>query len=235
VTIVLAVPETVPVPAVVGMTLEDARQALRGGRLAVGSEDVRETRTERAGVVLAQNREGGTAAAVGTAIDLIVATPAMVVVPNVVGLSNADAAAAIADGGLTIGNVGTQFSMQPGGTVLAQGQPPNTVVAFTTPIGLQVALPRMLWVAPASLLFVVGMLTLGRRVRLARRSKQTNAHAAQPLLRVTPVVDSGMHQVTSALTPLISLEMRLKPIVDSGVQDLRPDHGVVMRERRHHG
>jgi beta-lactam-binding protein with PASTA domain len=235
VTLIVAVAETAPVPAVVGMNVDDARLALHAERLAVGTVGLQETRVDRPGVVLAQSRVAGTPAATGTAVDLLVATPAMVVVPNVVGLTSTDAADAIRRAGLPLGDIGRRVSMQPGGTVLAQDQVADTAVVFTTAIGLQVALPRIVWVVPGSLL-LAGLIPLALRVRRPRRSGRSNTRVAEPPLHVTPRIDGGEQQVTTTTAaPLLSLEMRVKPVADPGTSSVDADHGIVATERRHRG
>jgi hypothetical protein len=228
----LGVQETVEVPAVVRLTLDEARQILVAARLSIGTEAVREART-RGSVVLEQSRAPRTAAAVGAPIDLVVATPAMVIVPNVIGMSNADAVAAITDAGLPVGTVGQQLSLRPGGTVLAQGQAANSAVTFTTPVTLDVALPRILWMAPAGLLMLGGMLTLAGRLRTRARLQRPLPSVSQPF-SVVPNADYGSQQVKPATTPLITLELRLQPAVGPGVQHVHGNGRIVVRERRQH-
>jgi hypothetical protein len=228
-----AAAETTTVPAIVGMAVERARQALRGSRLEVGIVGNQETRTAHEGVVLAQSRAAGTTVTIGSAVDLVVATPQVVTVPNVIGLTSADAAAAIARAGLPVGPVERRLSTDTGGTVLAQSPPAGVAIAFTTPVGVQVARSRLLWAAPAGLLLVGVAMLLVRRIRDGRGSNQPRTSTGLPV-DVQPHLDDGEQQMTMT-APLVSLEVRLRAVADSGTQRMQPERGVIAEEGRRHG
>lgn len=211
----VAVVETVAVPDVVGLSIEAARRELVVARLEVGSEGLLETRIEEENTVLEQSRQAGTVAAVGTPINLVIATPEMITVPNVVSLSDAEAAAAITGAGLVVGVLAERLSLQAGGTVLAQGQVADTQVVFDTPIALQVARPRIVWIAPATLLLLVGMATLAR-VRKARRAETT-----RPDERPNPPTETG----DLAELP----QLRIRPEADDETQRTDPLDGELMK------
>ncbi len=211
----VAVVETVAVPDVVGLSIEAARRELVVARLEVGSEGLLETRIEEENTVLEQSRQAGTVAAVGTPINLVIATPEMITVPNVVSLSDAEAAAAITGAGLVVSVLTERLSLQAGGTVLAQGQAANTQVVFDTPIALQVARPRIVWIAPATLLLLVGMATLAR-VRKARRAETT-----RPDERPNPPTETG----DLAELP----QLRIRPEADDETQRTDPLDGELMK------
>jgi len=90
-------PRPVTVPNVVGMKEAQALAAIRASGLEVGQ--VREAPSERAGEVIWQSPSGGTQAAPGTKVDIVVGRPQFVprtvVVPNVVGMPRAQAEAAL--------------------------------------------------------------------------------------------------------------------------------------------
>ena len=241
----VAVVETVAVPDVVGLSIEAARRDLVIARLDVGSEGLLETRIEEENTVLEQGRQAGTVAAVGTPINLVVATPEMIIVPNVVSLSDAEAVAAIAGAGLVVGELTERLSLQAGGTVLGQAQAANTQVVFDTPIALQVARPRIIWMAPTSLLLLAGIATLAR-VRKARRAETTRLDdrptppteardlAELPQLWIRPETDTGTQQMETPAKLLMRLELRLGAVPDAGTQEVRADGDLIASERRAH-
>ncbi len=67
--------------------------------------------------------------------------PKSAAVPSLVGLSRADAAAALRDAGLTIGGVTRQPSSKKAGTVLEQGSAPGTSVDTGSPVTVVLAAP----------------------------------------------------------------------------------------------
>ncbi len=240
----VAVVETVEIPDVVGLSVEAARRDLVIARLGVGSEGLLETRIEEENTVLQQGRQAGTVAAVGTPINLVIATPEMITVPNVVSLSDAQAAGAITDTGLVVGVLTERFSLQAGGTVLAQGQAANTQVAFDTPIALQVARPRTVWMVPGTLL-LLAMATLVR-LRKARRAetalpderptppRETRDLAELPQLRIRPDADDGTQRMETPAKPLTRLELQFRAVADAGTQEVHADGDLIASERRAH-
>ena len=242
----IAVVETVAVPNVVGLSVEAATRDLVIARLGVGSEvELMETRIEAENTVLQQSRQAGTVAAVGTPINLVIATPEMITVPNVVGLSDAEAVAAIVDVGLIVGVLTEQLSLQAGGTVLAQGQAVNAQVVFYTPIALQVARPRTVWMVPGTLLLLFGMVVL-LRVRKARRDEsappderpsppsETSDLAELPQLRIRPEDDDGTQRMEEPAQALTRLELRLRAVADAGTQEVHANGDLIASERRAH-
>ena len=93
-------PERITVPDVVGVTRETAESRITGLGLEVAVE-TEETDEAQDGEVLRQTPEGGTQADRGDEVTIVVAQePEQVSVPNVEGLSQADAVAALRDAGL---------------------------------------------------------------------------------------------------------------------------------------
>ncbi|MFM9149749.1 MAG: PASTA domain-containing protein, partial [Solirubrobacterales bacterium] len=102
-TVVLVIasgPASVTVPAVVGLTLEAARQRLAAKDLELSSTEEASDRPE--GEVIAQNPDAGTAAAPGSTVELTVSSgpDAGVTLPNLVGQLREDAEATLRDLGL---------------------------------------------------------------------------------------------------------------------------------------
>jgi len=175
---VVGVVETVPVPELVGLRVEKAREALTGGRLAVGEEEARPTHLEPEGTVLAQDVEAGTRTAIGTPVGLTVAAIEMVAVPGVVGLPHDEAAAALTAAGLTPGAVTPRFSIRAGGTVLAQAVQPNAQVPWGTPVAIDEARPRLIWMGPAGGVLLLAGLAGLVLVRRRRRGPEAPPHRA---------------------------------------------------------
>src|SRR4029077_4594807 len=96
-------PAPVAVPNVVGQTQAAATTAITGAGLVVGTVTTASSPTVPSGSVISPSPGAGTAAAVGSAVNLVVSTgPALVAVPNVVGQTQAAATTAIAGAGLVV-------------------------------------------------------------------------------------------------------------------------------------
>lgn len=145
---VSAGPNAVTVPSVVGTSLDDAKTALGQAGLAVGSIAYAQVTDTSPGTIIGQHPDAGSQAPQGTTVDLVLAqapaspTPqgsaspaasaspqAAVPVPDVIGMSVADAQAAIGRAGLVVGRID-----------IAPGSPPNARVVRTDPAaGQQIA------------------------------------------------------------------------------------------------
>jgi eukaryotic-like serine/threonine-protein kinase len=113
-------PEQVAVPdGLVGMTEEEAREAITAAGLEVGNVTREESDDAEPDEVLQTDPESGEEVAVGSAVNLVVAqAPDTVTVPSVIGRNRDDARAAIEAAGLEFGNVDTRASDQPADIVL---------------------------------------------------------------------------------------------------------------------
>jgi len=130
-------------PEVVGMTEAEARAAIEAvDNLTVGSVTEQYSNTAAAGLVISQDPTGGTTVAIGSSIDLSVSL-GRPVVPNVIGMSGADATTAIeAVDNLTVGTVTQQYSMAAAGLVIGQDPAGSTAVSIGTTVHLLVSLGR---------------------------------------------------------------------------------------------
>ena len=140
VNLVVATPVTVVVPDLVGQDVIAVDTLLRDTELRRGGTTMAESR-ERAGTVLSQLPAARRRVAVETDVDLVVATPVTVLVPNLVGLDEAAIDARLQDAELTRGTVEREESRQTPGTVLMQEPPAGTRVVITAPVALAVAVP----------------------------------------------------------------------------------------------
>jgi len=238
VNLLVAVIETVPVPGVVGTPVEEARRVLVAGRLAAGSEELRESRSEEEGTVLEQSRAAGSVAAVGTPINLVVATPEMIEVPEVVGLTRQEAIGAITGVGLVVGAVGESLSLQAGGTVLQQFEQGGAQVVFGTPVAFQIARSRVVWGAPLALLLLAVATTVAARLRTSRRRtapsephEPSDETPQPPEIHVKAVTDQGLQQLEDGVGPDSGLEIRLRPHIDSGKQTIETPDDLIAGER----
>jgi beta-lactam-binding protein with PASTA domain len=146
----------VKVPNVVGLTQANAKAAISTALLSVGTITTATSDTVPAGVVISQTPGGGTEVSQGSAVALSVSSgPASVTVPNVVGLTQANAESAIVAAGLTVGAVTTATSDSvPAGNVINQTPGSGTAVTSGSAVDLAVssgAAPVILsWVAPVT-------------------------------------------------------------------------------------
>lgn len=99
-------PRTVAVPTVAGLTESDARAAVQAAELAVGTVERACSDTVAEGSVISQSPAAASQLAVGGAVALTVSDgPCPVTVPDVLGMTEDAARAAIAAAGLAVGSV----------------------------------------------------------------------------------------------------------------------------------
>jgi hypothetical protein len=227
VNLVVAVAETVAVPSVLGLRVEQARRVLSDSRLAFGGRQIRGTRVEQPGTVLAQSSEAGTRVTVGTPVVLTIAALPVVAVPPVVGMPHDDAAAAITAAGLEVGTVDLRFSLRAGGTVLAQALAPGAQVQLGTSVAIEEARSRAVWMAPAAaVLFLAGVVGLVK-------ARAGDTKMKPPLhLAIGTNVDDGEAHVQSDEARAIRREVRVQPVADGGSQEVRAEEGDLIRGER---
>ena len=138
--LVVATPVTVVVPDIIGQAVVAIDTILRDTELQRGGTTTEESR-EPEGTVLSQQPAARRRVAVDTDVDLVVATPVTVRVPDLVGLDEAAIGALLQDTELTRGTVEREESRQTAGTVLTQEPPAGTRVVITTPVAFAVAVP----------------------------------------------------------------------------------------------
>jgi beta-lactam-binding protein with PASTA domain len=123
--------QAVAVPDVVGMTLEEATAAIEDVGLVVGSvQEVEDSEgLGTPGVVLAQSPEAGAEANEGDAVELeVLGEKEMATVPDIVGLEQAEAEAAITEAGLEPATYEEYDEEVPAGAVYGQAPDPGTKV-----------------------------------------------------------------------------------------------------------
>ncbi len=137
----LAVPIPIEVPALAGRREADAVTILRESRLRAGEIRFRES-SEPEGVGLEQAPQAGRRVNADTSVDLWLATPIKVLVPDVRGRNQRSAAEALASVGLVVGDVREREDSSARGTVLDQLPAPQSQVVAGTSVALSIAVPR---------------------------------------------------------------------------------------------
>ena len=146
-------PQPAVVPDVVGKMQAEARAAITGAGFLVGEIAQSFNLTVAAGNIISQDPTAGTLALPGAAVKLLVSQgPQPVAVPNVLGMTQADAQAAIVAAGLSVGPVAQGSSETvPAGSVMSQNPAadamrlPGTAVDLTVSQGPQpVAVPDVI-------------------------------------------------------------------------------------------
>ncbi len=135
-------PSQVSTPDVVGVTQATAESRITGAGLVVGTVSQEASNTVPAGDVISQDPTAGTDVNSGSSVSLVISTgPADVAVPNVVGLSEAAAIAALNAAGLTVGDVSDGNSdTVPVGDVISQDPASGTLVSPASAVDIVVSL-----------------------------------------------------------------------------------------------
>lgn len=135
-----ATAEQVTVPTVTGQTVSVAEKTLVSQGLKLGTQTPQPSDRKK-GEVIAQDPAAGSLLAKGQAVNLSVsAGKAQVQVPNLVGMASSDdAAVALGDAQLALGNVGEKDSDQPAGTVIAQSPSSGTTVDAGSKVSITVS------------------------------------------------------------------------------------------------
>ena len=124
------------VPNVVGATLANAQITLSQAGFKVGSVGYQQGVGKAQGTVISQDPHAGSQAGKGSSVNLIAVGATAQTVPDVIGMTQAAATAAITAAGLSLGHVTQLYSSSPEGSVTDQA--PNSGV--TAPAGSQVAI-----------------------------------------------------------------------------------------------
>ena len=136
----------VTVPDVVGLPQAQAEANIGAAGLAVGDVAQQHSDSVPAGNVISQDPTAGSSVAPGSPVDPVISLgPAPVTVPDVVGLSGAQAQTDIEAAGLTVGDVTEQYSDSvPADNVISQDPAAGSSVAPGSPVNLVVSLGLVL-------------------------------------------------------------------------------------------
>jgi len=131
----------IPVPNASGLTVTAAKQLITGAGLTIGSEIASASASVPKDKVIGTDPPAGTAAAKGQRIDIIVSSgPPVVVVPDTVGMSPADAKSALTGLGLQVGSeITTSSPTVPKGQVIGTDPTAGTSVASGQTIALLIS------------------------------------------------------------------------------------------------
>ena len=134
-------PEMVGVPSLYDMNLTEAIGIIEGAGLTVGDITTGYSFTVAQGNVIGQSIAGGGTTVIGSAVDLIVSDgPQIVTVPDVVGMTEANAETAIVDAGLTVGTPTLHYSATvAAGVVISQSVEGNEDVLIGSVISLLIS------------------------------------------------------------------------------------------------
>jgi len=127
-------PQMVPVPKVERLTQAAATTAIVGTTLKIGTVTQQTSDTAATGSVISQDPASGTSVAQGSPVNLVISSgPQIVTVPNVEGMTQTAATAALAGAKLKVGTVnatGKVISQEPArGSSVAQGSSVNLVIS----------------------------------------------------------------------------------------------------------
>lgn len=135
------------VPNVVGLTLTGATSTLASDGFKLGTVSYQQGVAKTQGTILSQTPAAGAMAGNGSTVDLVAVGTSVQPVPNVIGMTQSAATAAITGAGLALGHVSLIYSSSgPSGTVVDQA--PNA--GLTTPAGSAVAITVSKGPAPST-------------------------------------------------------------------------------------
>ena len=140
-TAVNIVVSAVTVPDETGQTSDAAQNALVAAGLSIGNVTQVNSGVVQAGIVLSENPGGGTLVMPGSSVDLVISLGlGQLVVPDVVGFTQANAQLAITNTGLAVGAVTTAASNTvPAGSVISENPAAGTPVNLGTSVSLVVS------------------------------------------------------------------------------------------------
>jgi serine/threonine-protein kinase len=187
--------EEFPVPPLIGQTLENARSLLSDASLEVGAIEERPDADFAQGTVIEQSPAAGIEVGAGTPVNLVVSSgPELVIVPEVEGLPERDAIAALQDIGLRF-TTDEEFS-----STIARGLVIRSEPAGGTEVqsGDTVLLVVSLGPQPVEVPNLVGMTRGQAESTLAGLGLQTNVSATSQ-----PVADPGQDGLVVAQVPSV--------------------------------
>ena len=130
----------VAVPDVVGMSLSKATTALDDAGLKAGAISYQEATGKAQGTVLSQTPAAASSVKTGSAVDLVAVGTSLQVVPNVLGMTQSEAATALSQVSLQLGNVTKVYdSSAAKGTVTGQVPAAGLKVQTGSPVAVTVS------------------------------------------------------------------------------------------------
>lgn len=218
--------QTVDVPRLIGLTLQDAAEVLKNNQLYAGS--LKQAVSDKsAGEVLEQSPPEGTSVSIGSSVDIIYSVQAQdefVIVPDVIGLYPDDARKILDEAGLLIRDIYSQMSDAREGSVVEQTPRSGEEVKKGTPVELIIAkhtqLPGwMYWVGGICAALILGGY-LGWKSGKGKKEKG-KAEEKEPEFKLVVIQDSGKQTIHSADNSQSISGLQLKIIPDKGVQIIK--------------
>ena len=193
-------PQTVSVPDLVGLSLEEASERLRVSGLVIGTQEAKKTADAPARHVIGQRPRPGEQLDLGTPVDLVYAEPltdTRVEVPNVVGMEARKAAEVLINADFEVAHE-SEASAEPRNQVLRQEPAAGSRVGKGTRVTLVHAVP----IATSEIPNVVGM-DLRQAMDILRRGgfeftrqSEPSAEAQNKVLRQEPAAGSRAEKGT---------------------------------------
>ena len=162
------------VPYVFGMSQTDAESAIKSAGLKVGTITNQNHNNVPFGKVFEQSPAGGSSATIGTPVNLQVSSgttgsaPSQLVVPNVCGMTLADAESRIRSAGFQVGVIDNRNHSLKAGRVFSQSPAHGAAAVSGTYVDLQVSkgrgtVPKWLVASIVLLVFIILLVVLGQK------------------------------------------------------------------------
>jgi len=226
-------PEMVTVPGVVGMAQADAEAAITSANLTVGTITQEYSDTVPAGDVISQDPVGGTSVVINSAVDLVVSLGCLkVMVPSVVGMTEAEALSAITDAGLVI-DITYEVTGQPKGYVVSQSPLADEEGCEGTIVSVVVSLnnPPVANAGPDQADVPLGSVQLD-----GGGSTDVDEDVITYLWTIIdePYVEAGVLSDPKAVNPVLVIDeygtYKVELVVNDGTDDSAPDTVVISTE-----
>jgi len=218
--------QSVDVPRLIGLTLQEAAEVLKRNQLFAGS--LRESVSDKTpGVVLDQFPPEGTSVGIGSSVDITYSVQAheeFVIVPDVIGLFLDEARKVLNESGLVIEEVYPQKSDAQEGTVIEQNPRAGVEVKKSTPVVLVIAKHNqqagwIYWVGGICAALLLGGY-FGWKSGMGNQQKKIG-EKNDPKLKLVVIQDSGKQSIHPVDTGQPIHGLQLKIIPDKGVQIIK--------------
>ncbi len=141
--VLIAKAEMVTVLEVIGKSIKDAKRDIEKARLKVGK--ITEVPSEKAKyTVITQSPEVGKEVPVRTLIDLVIARPRVITVPNVIGRPRESATKTLEKAELKVGKIIEKTSREPPGAVIVQKPEVGIKVPISTAVNITLSKAEMI-------------------------------------------------------------------------------------------
>jgi beta-lactam-binding protein with PASTA domain len=202
------------VPNVIGETQTAATSAITGAGLILGTV-TSGFDSMTAGLVYSQSPAAGTSVSPGSAVDIVLSLGPPDTVPNIIGLTQAAAVAAIVAADLTVGSVTSAFSALPAGLVFSQTPIAGSTVVEGMAVSFIVSLGTMELTVPN----VVGQTASQAEATLTNVGLMTGTITG--VVSETIPIGSVATQSIAAGTPVT-----IGTVINLGISFLLPEFNV---------